>query len=139
MGGYVGSLKLQVSFAEYSLFYRALLQKRPIIIRSLLIVATPYQAHLLSVRVAVGDKIQGSFDEIQGFLDRIQGSFDRKQGFLDRIQGSFDRKCTELPLCKPVWLFPLFQSYRAFLMHVCLHEYKHMYVCIYISGVYMYI
>jgi len=25
----VGSLKLQVSFAEYSLFYRALLQKRP--------------------------------------------------------------------------------------------------------------
>ena len=26
----VGSLKFQVSFAEYSLFYRALLQKRPI-------------------------------------------------------------------------------------------------------------
>ena len=37
----VGSLKLQVSVAEYSLFYRALLQKRPIISRSLLIVATP--------------------------------------------------------------------------------------------------
>ena len=30
------------SFAEYNLFYRALLQKRPIILRSLLIVATPY-------------------------------------------------------------------------------------------------
>ena len=30
-------------FAEYRLFYRALLQKRPIISRSLLIVATPYQ------------------------------------------------------------------------------------------------
>jgi len=28
--------------AEYRLFYRALLQKRPIILRSLLIVATPY-------------------------------------------------------------------------------------------------
>jgi len=27
----VGSLKLYVSFAEYSLFYRALLQKRPAI------------------------------------------------------------------------------------------------------------
>jgi len=39
---WVGSLKLQVSFVEYSLFYRALLQKRPIISRSLLIVATPY-------------------------------------------------------------------------------------------------
>ena len=38
----VGSLKLQVSFAEYSLFFRAPLQKRPVILRSLLIVATPY-------------------------------------------------------------------------------------------------
>jgi len=37
----VGALKLQVSFAEYRLFYRALLQKRPVILRSLLIVATP--------------------------------------------------------------------------------------------------
>jgi len=36
----VDSLKLQVSFAEYRLFYRALLQKRPIILRVLLIVAT---------------------------------------------------------------------------------------------------
>ena len=32
----VGSLKLYVSFAEYSLFNRALLQERPIILRSLL-------------------------------------------------------------------------------------------------------
>ena len=32
----VGSLKLQVSFAEYRFFYRALLQKRPINLRSLL-------------------------------------------------------------------------------------------------------
>ena len=29
-------------FAEYSLFYWALLQKRPIILKSLLIVAAPY-------------------------------------------------------------------------------------------------
>jgi len=36
-----GSLKWQISFAEYSLFYRALLQKRPIILRSLRIIATP--------------------------------------------------------------------------------------------------
>ena len=33
----VGSLKLDVSFAGYRLFYGALLQKRPIILRSLLI------------------------------------------------------------------------------------------------------
>jgi len=38
----VGSLTLKASFAKYRLFYRALLQKRPIILRSLLIVATPY-------------------------------------------------------------------------------------------------
>ena len=37
-----GSLKLYVSFAEYSLFYRALLQKRPVISRSLVIIVTPY-------------------------------------------------------------------------------------------------
>jgi len=36
----VGSLKLQVSFAEYRRFYRVILQKRPVILRSLLIVAT---------------------------------------------------------------------------------------------------
>jgi len=38
----VGSLKLWVSFAEYSLYYRAFLQKRPIILRSLLSEVTPY-------------------------------------------------------------------------------------------------
>ena len=41
----VGSLKLQVSFAEYHLFYRALLQKRPMILRSLQVVATPQLKH----------------------------------------------------------------------------------------------
>ena len=39
----VGSLKIYVSFAEYCLFYRALLQKRPIILRSLLIKAIAYR------------------------------------------------------------------------------------------------
>ena len=39
----VGSIQVRVSFAEYSLFYRALLQKRPMILRSLLIVATAYR------------------------------------------------------------------------------------------------
>jgi len=39
----VGSFKLYVSFAGFRLFYRALLQKRPILLRSLLIVATPYR------------------------------------------------------------------------------------------------
>jgi len=38
----VTGLKLQVSFAEYRLFYRALSQKRPVIFRSLLLEANPY-------------------------------------------------------------------------------------------------
>jgi len=38
----IGSFKLYVSSAEYRLFYRALLQKRPMILRSLLVEATPY-------------------------------------------------------------------------------------------------
>jgi len=38
----VGSIKSQVSFAEYRLFCRALLQKRPIILSILLTKATPY-------------------------------------------------------------------------------------------------
>ena len=42
----VDSSKLYVSFAEYRLFYIAFLQKRPIILRSLLIVATPYDTTL---------------------------------------------------------------------------------------------
>ena len=42
----VGSLELQVSFAEYGLFKRALLQKRHIILRSLLVIATPYEKGL---------------------------------------------------------------------------------------------
>jgi len=46
----VGSLKWQVSFTEYSLFYRALLKKRPTILGSLLIVATPY--HMFNVSCA---------------------------------------------------------------------------------------
>ena len=49
----VGSLKIiglfckQVSFAEYRLFDRAIVQMRPRILRSLLIVATPYLVALL--------------------------------------------------------------------------------------------
>ena len=41
----VGSIKLYVSFAEYCLFCRALLQKRPIILSILLTKATPQQYH----------------------------------------------------------------------------------------------
>jgi len=45
----VGSIKLQVSFAEYRLFSRALLQKRPIILSMLLTEATPYKSDLWEI------------------------------------------------------------------------------------------
>jgi len=40
-----------VSFAEYQLFYRALSQKRPILLRSLLLEATPQSGQFFKVRV----------------------------------------------------------------------------------------
>jgi len=48
----VGSIRLWVSFAEYRLFYRALLQKRPIILSILLTEATPYQQKSQSLRLS---------------------------------------------------------------------------------------
>jgi len=42
----VGSIKLKVSFVEYRLFYRSLLQKRPIILSILITVATPYDLRI---------------------------------------------------------------------------------------------
>jgi len=62
---WVGSLKLQVSFAEYNLFCRALLQTRLTILRSLLIVATPYVCvgHD-SLQVA---KMEGGTDDVVSF------------------------------------------------------------------------
>ena len=53
----VGSIKLQVSFAEYSLFYRALLQKGPVILSILLTQATPcihtINVHTICIHVNV--------------------------------------------------------------------------------------
>jgi len=58
----VGSIKLYVSFAEYGLFYRALLQKRPMFLRSLLVVATSYhRGHVLCDKAAAILWKSGSF------------------------------------------------------------------------------
>jgi len=53
---------IENSFAEYSLFYMALLQKRPVNLRSLLIVATPYH-----VQVRMEVVIENSFAEYSLF------------------------------------------------------------------------
>jgi len=50
----VGSLKLYVSLENIGLFYRALLQKRPILSRSILIVATPLYQRPVGAGAAAG-------------------------------------------------------------------------------------
>jgi len=47
---YVENIEANIE-AEYSVFCRALLQKRPIIVRSLLIVATPWEYRENMVRI----------------------------------------------------------------------------------------
>ena len=64
----VDSFKLQVSFAEYSLFYGALLQRRPVILRSLLIVATPYPQIVINSRIK---DLQVSFAEYRLFYGAL--------------------------------------------------------------------
>ena len=67
-------LKIKVSFPEYRLFYRALLQKRPMVLRSLLIVATPYQ---LARRVAFADLYVYGV-ALASRIDKIIGLFCKK-------------------------------------------------------------
>jgi len=68
-----GSLKLYVSFAEYRLIYRARLQKRPTILRSLLIVATPYLADIwwCNIMVQHGGTIGGAGPADMGWLRSV--------------------------------------------------------------------
>jgi len=67
----VGSLKLQVSFAEYRLFYRALLQKRPVILKSLLIVATPYVSDSLTFLQYTSRPFPPSFATYESFFSTV--------------------------------------------------------------------
>jgi len=57
----VGSSKLWVSFAEYRVFYRALLQKRPVILRSLRVEGTRYVAFrcIIDFFRGLGFKVHG--------------------------------------------------------------------------------
>jgi len=60
----VGSLESYVSFAEYHLLNRALLQKKPVNLRSLLIVArnrSRYSGSFLHTYVGVICTLKGSF------------------------------------------------------------------------------
>jgi len=82
----IGSLKSQVSVAEYSLFYKALVQNRPTVLRSLLIVATPYALHTTGWRRPIGCLISmGHFPQKSPM---ISGSFARNEMQLEASYGS---------------------------------------------------
>jgi len=100
----VGSLKLQVYFAEYCPFYRALLQKRPMILRSLLIVATPYYEHsgrgsdMMNLQVLA--VLSGMQDSL---LTKLQ--MDTSRSPVDRVTGVCYGVATISKLLKIISLF----------------------------------
>jgi len=72
----VGSIKLQVSFAEYRLFYEALLQKGPIILSILLNKANPYIVHHLWTRYSSVIQIAVSNLNLMGLFSTERGKRD---------------------------------------------------------------
>jgi len=82
----VGSLKLQVSFAQYRLFYRALLQKRPVILRSLLTEATPYLSKEIYKNVRICPKKRYSYEKrpVETKRDLFRRKESPQKGYLSK-------------------------------------------------------
>ena len=98
------STAVWVSFAEYRLFHRALLQKRPIILRSLLIVSAQ------GLAAAFGLEIQQSISMCTEWRRCVRclifiGHFPQKSPI---ISGSFatNRECTRPCSCKGLEIQP---------------------------------
>jgi len=120
----VGSLKLQVSYAEYSLFNRALLQKRRRIWSSLLIVATAYS-------ICHVQWLWGLHSVFQAFWPGISRHYQGAQEELFAIQ--IDSQCSTH--CSIYLLIRLQADLRESYNYVCI-IYIYTYISIY---VYLYI
>jgi len=98
----VGSLKLYISFAEYRLFYRALLQKRPIILRSLLTEATPYLKYTSDIQ-PIADRVAQNLEIISKTFSSHQNSahgiYDEYQGINDKSHENPGTPGTKLRVC----------------------------------------
>jgi len=96
----VGSIKLNASFAEYRLFYTALLQKRPRMISILLAKATP-QARLARnvstdpspTRFETNPRVACIIPELHGIW-KAQGHYTRKPSPLNGRQLAVPPKLT---------------------------------------------
>ena len=129
----VGSLILQVSFAEYSLFYRALLQKRPFVLRSLLIVATPYlythtkEPHIHSKGPYTNSKKLSAYTEMSPGVYYLSQTYTSSHYLLQLFEenGLEDEArllCAHAPaeerLCKPALGFHT-RHHLEYVIHIC--------------------
>jgi len=134
-------LKIQVSFAEYRLFYRALLQRRPIILRSLLIVATHHRSHHIIRRHTTSPE-KGPFECVEWKRDylslkkapRFRGGFPAEQwcGVLQCVAV----RCSVFSLPR---VRVLICTYKHMYIYVCMYIYIYMYMCVYCIYIYMYV
>ena len=116
----VGSLKLQVSFAKEPYKRDDILQKRPIILRSLLIVATPYACMRVFVCV----------------WHRDQAKFRREESCAVVVGSAPIRECACIHEYKCMNVYMRINSFICECMYVCMSEYKCMFMC---SHVWMYV
>jgi len=81
----VGSLKLQVSFAKWPYKRDYILQKRPVILRSLLIVATPYTPtrDILCTIPLLLQSVERRFEKLHNRSIRVSESVCKVQGGKD--------------------------------------------------------
>ena len=132
----VGSFKIKVSFAEYHLFYRVLLQKRPIISKRQLIVATPYAfRHAACVTQF---KKQMGFNN--GFLRKYPGQ--KMDGVLldngiisgNRAHHSVLDVCIYMYMyiCIYLYIYTYTYSYIHIYIYLCIIIYIYIYIYIYI-------
>ena len=139
--GLVCSWKLQVPFAEYRLFYRALLQKRPVILWILLTGATPYMyvgtfrpdsAPSLSVIMTIAFITINS-----GLVPLIEGLCAQILYFrCDIIGGS--HVCIDIQTYIYIYIYRIWTCSRhlnvrnCFLyIHVSIYKYMYIYICVY--------
>jgi len=151
---FAGSLKLYVFFAEYRLFYRSLLQKRPINLRSLLIEATPCGLSLpIAATIYCNTLLQHTTaTHCQLPLDSLQGPKRRGGGYFITSDTTW---CIYVYIYVYIYIYTYIHTYMYMQtllpppydsaviyvcidMHTCMYIHMYLYVYIYVY-IYTYI